>query len=96
MHSHAHVATAHAARYMTQLAKHWSHKLPVTFDERTARIELSVGVCVMAVQPGGLDVDLDAADSEGLARLERVVAEHIVRFAFREPDLAFDWTRAQA
>ena len=31
---------------------------------------------------------------EGLARLEDVVAEHLLRFAFREPVKRLGWTRA--
>lgn len=34
-----------------------------------------------------------AADAEGLARVENVVASHLKRFAFREPDLAVEWRR---
>lgn len=36
MQSHARLSTDKAARYMTQLAKHWSHKFAVTFDATTA------------------------------------------------------------
>ena len=31
-HAVATVPTAHASRYLQQLCKHWSHKLPVEFD----------------------------------------------------------------
>jgi len=34
--------------------------------------------------------------AEGLDRLEQVLASHLKRFAFREPDLAVEWSRAKA
>ncbi len=49
--AHARAATDKGARYMTQLAKHWSHKFETEFDERTARIELPVGTCRITAGP---------------------------------------------
>lgn len=94
MQSHARVATERAARYMTQLAKHWSHKFEVTYDETSALFPLPLGTCHMVAHPDGLDITLEAADLEGLTRLEDVVAKHLDRFAFREGELKYGWTRA--
>ena len=94
MQSYARLNTDKAARYMTQLAKHWSHRFEVTYDDISALIPLPLGTCSMLVEPDGLDITLEAADLEGLARLEDVVAEHLLRFAFREPFARLAWTRA--
>ena len=94
MESHARVATEIAARYMIQLAKHWSHKFEVTYDETSALFPLPLGTCHMTAHPDGLDITLEAADLEGLTRLEDVVARHLDRFAFREGELKYGWTRA--
>ena len=94
MQSHARLNTDKAARYMTQLAKHWSHKFEVQLDATSARIPLPVGTCVMLVEPDGLNVTVEAAELDSLARLEDVVAEHLLRFAFREPAGRLAWTRA--
>jgi hypothetical protein len=94
MESHARVATEKAARYMTQLAKHWSHKFEVRYDETSAFFPLPAGTCRMTAHPDGLDITVEAADLEGLARLEDVVAKHLDRFAFREGELKYGWTRA--
>lgn len=32
LHSTGHVATSHAHRYMTQLCKHFGHKIPAAVD----------------------------------------------------------------
>ncbi len=91
MQSHAHTATDKAARYMTQLAKHWSHKFATELDAQHARIELPMGVCRMEAYPDALEVTVEAADAAALARMETVVADHLSRFAFREPDLKWAW-----
>lgn len=94
MQSHARLTTDKAARYMTQLAKHWSHKVVVTFDETTARIPLQLGDCRMTADETGLDITVETSGLEGLARLEDVVADHLLRFAFREGVQKLAWTRA--
>ena len=93
MQSLASVTTDNAVRYLTQLCKHWSHRFAVAFDKTSGRIELPLGVCHLTAGPGKLGVVLDAADDAGLTRLEDVVASHLNRFAFREGELAFAWTR---
>ena len=41
--SRAVVGTAHASRYLQQLAKHWSHRFETEFDQHSARIALPLG-----------------------------------------------------
>ncbi len=91
--SHARIATANASRYLTQLSKHWSHRFPeLTWNAERADIPLPPGPCVLEADAAGLSIALRSADEDGLTRLERVVAEHLQRFAFREaPEIA--WTR---
>lgn len=94
MESHARVATPWAARYMTQLAKHWSHRFEVRYDAASALFPLPLGTCRMTAHSDGLDITIEAADHDDLARLEDVVASHLDRFAFREGALRYGWTRA--
>jgi hypothetical protein len=66
MQSHARLPTDKAARYMTQLAKHWSHKFEVSFDETTALHPAAAsGTCRMIADETGLDITVEAADLEG-------------------------------
>lgn len=82
------VPTEHASRYLQQLCKHWGHKFTVEFTPHKGRIDLGEGRIVdMSADDKALTVDVEAAD---ISRLEQVVADHIVRFAFRE-ELHFDW-----
>ncbi|MDH4984764.1 DUF2218 domain-containing protein [Aminobacter anthyllidis] len=86
--STASVATEHASRYLQQLCKHWSHKFAVDFSPTQGRIDLGEGRVVdLRADDRTLTVDVEAED---LPRMEQVVVDHIVRFAFRE-ELKFDW-----
>lgn len=93
--SHARLTTDRAARYMTQLARHWGHRFVVTFDATTARIPLPIGDCRMLADETGLDITVETSGLEDLARLEQVVADHLLRFAFREGVQSLAWTRAR-
>ena len=91
--STADVTTEHASRYLQQLCKHWAHKFPVTFDPTHGEIELTIGRTVMDADAATLHIALTASDAAQIDQLERVVEDHIKRFAFRE-ELAFNWQRA--
>lgn len=94
MQSHARLSTDKAARYMTQLAKHWGHKFVVYLDDTSASIPLPIGDCRMLADDAGLDITVEASTHDGLAKLEDVVGEHLLRFAFRENVDKLAWTRA--
>jgi len=89
----AEVAMPQPSRYLQQLCKHFAHKLPVTHDAASGRIEFPMGVCELAAEDGVLRLTCISPDAEQLARLEDVVARHLVRFAFRE-ELVIDWKPA--
>jgi hypothetical protein len=94
MRSHARLNTDQAARYMTQLARHWAHEYDVALDATSARIPLPLGRCILLAEPDGLNVTVEAPVMESLIRLEDVVAGHLLRLAFREPVDRLGWTRA--
>ncbi len=93
MTSTARVATNLPRRYLSQLCKHFEHKLPVTLDEASGRIEFPAGVCDLSTEDGVLVLRALAVDLEALGRVEEVVARHLLRFAFREPPEVV-WARA--
>lgn len=91
--STATVATQSASRYLQQLCKHWSHRFTVTFDPTKGEIDFGGGQSVaLSATEALLVVTVRDDDEAGLAELERVVADHLQRFAFRET-LEFDWLR---
>lgn len=87
------VPTAHASRYLQQLAKHWSHKFPVDFTPTEGTIDLPMGQCGMTADETALTVRLTGGPDADMARFKTVVAEHLQRFGHRET-LAFDWRDA--
>lgn len=88
------VSTNLPARYLSQLCKHFEHKIPVTLEERRGRIEFPSGVCELDVPDGThtLHMRVTAHEATGLASLEDVVTRHLVRFAFRET-LDVHWSK---
>ncbi|MEM6466690.1 MAG: DUF2218 domain-containing protein [Pseudomonadota bacterium] len=90
--STATVTTQYASRYLQQMCKHFGRKVPVEFCSETGHISLPFGSC--ALHASETQLLLKAETSEGnLDTLERVIGDHLARFAFREnPELA--WVRA--
>lgn len=88
----ARVPTSSASRYLQQLAKHWNHKMTVTYAEQEARIAFPNGATLdLRADSATLDVRLMVPEGEDVARMREVVASHLDRFAFREAPLTFDW-----
>ncbi len=85
-----HVPTATPGRYIGRLCKHFAHKIPVSFDQQQGRIEFPFGLALLAAEPDGLRLSVQAADQEQLTKLREVVASHFERFAWQEA-LALDW-----
>lgn len=91
--SHADIATEvlGPAKLMNRLARHWAHKLDVELGETQADIAFPAGRCVLRVDGPLLRATVEADDAEVLARLEAVVADHLVRMA--KEALSIDWHR---
>jgi uncharacterized protein len=93
--SEARVATAHAARYLGQLRKHFAHRVPATFEGSQGRIEFAFGICDMQAADGTLVLRATATDAPSLDQVEEIVARHLERFAFRDrPEIR--WARGAA
>lgn len=88
----ARVPTGSASRYLQQLAKHWSHKLTVTFTAEEGTIDFPNGTRLqMRADGDALDLELAVPEDGDVAQMREVVARHLDRFAFREAPLTFDW-----
>ena len=94
MRSSSTIVTEASHRYMAQLCKHFAHRVPATLGERESQITFEQGQVHLRASPATLMIRVEAAGPVGLGRLETVVASHLKRFAFREPDLAVEWRRA--
>ncbi|MDQ2095159.1 DUF2218 domain-containing protein [Rhodalgimonas zhirmunskyi] len=82
--------TENAERYLGTLCKHFGHKVPVTHDTGSGRIELPFGHCALTADETGLSLTATASDLPQLDKTIEVISSHLDRFAFREnPQL--DW-----
>ncbi|WP_308249688.1 DUF2218 domain-containing protein [Sphaerisporangium fuscum] len=94
--STAHVLTARPDRYIKQLVAHMGHRTSteISGDGRGV-ITLSRGRCVLVPLRDGLRMIASAADAEGVAAVQDVVARHLLRFATQE-ELKVEWTEPVA
>lgn len=77
------VETDHASRYLQQLCKHFGHTVPVSYTATEGDVTLPFGTCRLDADAHLLRLSVEGA-SQDLPRLERFVADHLARFAFRE------------
>jgi hypothetical protein len=90
--SAASVPTRSGLKYLTQLCKHWAHKLPVELSEGRGIVRFPSASAEMQASSEDLTVRIEAEDLETLERYKGVVATHLDRFAFREAPLPFSWS----
>lgn len=84
--------TPNASRYLQQLCKHFGHKVPTTFTANEGRITFPFGECELTASETALTMRVTAGAFK-LRKLERVITDHLARFAFREtPTLTWQRT----
>ena len=94
MNASAFFKTENAERYLGTLCKHFGHKVPVSHEPGSGRIELPFGQCDLRAETAGLALTAEATDTPGLDKTIQVITSHLERFAFREnPDL--NWSRTE-
>ncbi len=92
--SEARIPTPAASKYLQQLCKHWSHKFSVEFTPEKGRVPFDADrACDFSATADALTLRVEAADDEALSRTERVVIDHLKRFAFREDLGNVEWNR---
>ncbi|WP_018717850.1 DUF2218 domain-containing protein [Arhodomonas aquaeolei] len=86
------VTTEKPAVNLKKLCRHFGHKVEARFDDERGEVHFPFGDIEMAAGEGVLVLSGRAGDGESLARLEQVVGDHLVRFAWKE-SLQVDWRR---
>ncbi len=69
MRTEALVKTENGAKYMTQLCKHWSHKLQVDLTETRGVVRFPTAVATMEAGAASLAVAIEADDAETVERM---------------------------
>ncbi|MDS9469881.1 DUF2218 domain-containing protein [Paracoccus sp. MBLB3053] len=87
-----HFATPNAQRYMTQLCKHFAHKVPATVEGDQAHVKFQKGSAQMRAGADDLEVTITTSEAEAVAMLRAVIDDHLARFAFRENFTMMTWS----
>ncbi|WP_158045344.1 DUF2218 domain-containing protein [Skermanella pratensis] len=90
--STSHVATDKAERFMTQLCKHFAHKIPATLENGSGRIQFEAGICLLEPGPEFLTLRVEAGSEDQRNTVEDVVKRHLERFMWKEP-AEITWNR---
>lgn len=83
--------TKNGRKYITQLCKHFAHKVEAVSEGDTGRAALPPGPCSMEASEDLLKIRVTAADAEGLKTAKYIIDSHLQRFAFRESFEAMEW-----
>ena len=91
------VSTEFSSRYAKQLLSHLGRKVAVEpvpeLPEPAGRLVFAYGIGTVLPTPAALELRATAADPESLARLQDVLARHLVRFGARR-ELEVTWGAA--
>lgn len=90
--SEAVVSLDQAEHVLARLVRDFGHREPTTLEEGRGSITFPFGTCTLVAEGATLRLRLKAPDAEDLGHLERVVREHLERFAFEaKPEVT--WVR---
>lgn len=89
-------STPNAQKYMTQLCKHFGHKVPAEVEGDSGRVSFAMGQAQMQADDAALVVVVLAAEEPAVGQLQGIIDSHLQRFAFREDFTALDWSPVQA
>lgn len=89
-------STPNAQKYMTQLCKHFGHKIPAEVAGDAGQVTFDRGIARLQAGEDGLSVTLSCENGDAVASLQKVIDSHLQRFAFREEFAGMDWSPASA
>ena len=84
--------TASGSKYLQQLCKHWGHKFEVEFSENRGQVHFPSAVATMEASAEALLVTIETDDTESIEQFQKILANHLDRFAFREAPLSLKWS----
>jgi hypothetical protein len=85
--------TEHAGKYLTQLCKHFAHKVDVSYDYDHGECRFVCGTAVLDADGNVLGIKAISPDEEQLQETQSVIERHLIRFAFREEIGPLQWQR---
>ncbi|MAM00208.1 DUF2218 domain-containing protein [Hydrocarboniclastica marina] len=77
----AHVSTPHGERYIARLCRHFSHKIPATWEGTRGEIHFDMGTCKLEANETALLLRAEAENGENVQTVADVTGSHLERFA---------------
>lgn len=87
-------STPSAEKYLTQLCKHFGHKVPAQIEGNEGRVTFAHGQARLTANEAELTAMLSGPDNRALMTMRGIIDDHLKRFAFREEFTGMDWDRA--
>jgi uncharacterized protein len=84
------IETTKAERLMKALCNHFARKITARYEGDKGYIEFGDGKCEITAASDTLTLQVEAENADNLARVERVVVEHLLRFA-PEDNFQISW-----
>lgn len=81
-----------ANRYVNQLCKHFAHKIPAKAENGEGHIEFPFGIADLQASGTRLNLSVASASLDDLKKMQKVVEDHFLRFAFREGLTGLEWS----
>lgn len=84
------IQTDKSERLMKALCNHFARKINARYEGDKGYIEFGDGKCEITAASNALTLQVEAENAENLTRVERVVVDHLLRFAPGE-DIQIHW-----
>lgn len=84
------VKTTEGRRYIHKLCKHFTHRVPATWEEYKGRVEFEMGICWMTADSDVLEFVCEANSQEDLDEILDTIKRHFDRFAVKD-QLVVNW-----
>ena len=84
--------TASGSKCVQQLCKHWGHRFEAQFSENRGQVRFPSAVATMEASAEALLVTIETDDTESIEQFQKILANHLDRFAFREAPLSLKWS----
>ncbi|MBO6792169.1 MAG: DUF2218 domain-containing protein [Dinoroseobacter sp.] len=85
--------TPNGAKYISQLCKHFAHKVEAEADGASGFAKLPCGPAQFSASDASLEVRIDLVAEDKVEMAKHIIDAHLARFAFRENFEAMAWDR---
>ena len=80
-HKLALIETAEGGKYLRRLCKHFSHKVPASWDNSQGKVSFAMGDCLMSASENTLTVRCVAGNNDDVEEVAETIKSHFDRFA---------------